>query len=64
MSLLQIDEGMRDNEPSFSTVAMVIPDSSPLNEVPCGQCPVIHQCAEGNDISPSTCEYMQAWLAF
>lgn len=61
---LQIDEGMTNNEPAFSTVAMVIPESSPLSEVPCGQCPVIHQCAEGNDISPATCEYMQAWLAF
>jgi DNA-directed RNA polymerase III subunit RPC6 len=61
---LQIDETQGEQEPIFANIAMTMPESSPLNEVPCGQCPVIGECADGNDISPATCQYMQAWLDF
>lgn len=61
---VQIEETQGEAEPVFSHLPMAMPDSSPLNDVPCGQCPVIAECVEGNDISPSTCKYMQAWLDF
>ena len=34
-----------------------------LSASPCGICPVSNQCSEEGVISPSTCEYMTAWLA-
>ena len=62
---MQIDELQTDDgDHAYALIAMTIPDGTPLNEVPCGQCPVIHECAEGNDVSPSNCVYMQAWLDF
>lgn len=62
---LQIDEHVgEDDEPVFVNLIMKLPSTSPLTSIPCGQCPVMHECAEGNDISPSTCEYMNAWLDF
>ena len=33
-----------------------------LTASPCGICPVASQCREDGIISPSTCEYMTAWL--
>lgn len=32
--------------------------------VPCGVCPVVHQCCPGGAISPATCLYMKEWLDF
>lgn len=40
--------------------AISIPNYS--TEVPCGICPVISQCCEGGNISPTTCVYMKQWL--
>ena len=34
-----------------------------LTETPCGICPAIAQCREGGIISPTTCVYMNDWLA-
>ena len=34
-----------------------------LTEMPCGVCPVVAQCREGGVISPSSCVYMNDWLA-
>jgi DNA-directed RNA polymerase III subunit RPC6 len=34
-----------------------------LTEMPCGVCPVVGQCREGGVISPTTCAYMNDWLA-
>eukprot|EP00638_Chattonella_subsalsa_P001039 CAMPEP_0117745418 /NCGR_PEP_ID=MMETSP0947-20121206/7344_1 /TAXON_ID=44440 /ORGANISM="Chattonella subsalsa, Strain CCMP2191" /LENGTH=292 /DNA_ID=CAMNT_0005562557 /DNA_START=23 /DNA_END=901 /DNA_ORIENTATION=+ len=31
-------------------------------DVPCGMCPVVHQCTEDGVISPTTCIYMTKWL--
>lgn len=35
-----------------------------LMQVPCGVCPVIDQCSEHGEISPSTCVYMKEWLEY
>ncbi|KAK2077660.1 hypothetical protein QBZ16_004506 [Prototheca wickerhamii] len=35
-----------------------------LASVPCGVCPVIHECVDGGPISPETCIYYQHWLDF
>ena len=61
---VQIDEQQNDEEPMFVNIALQIPASSPLNEVPCGQCPVMHECCDGGVVTPATCQYMQAWLDF
>jgi RNA polymerase Rpc34 subunit len=42
--------------------AHVIPPNY-LTESPCGLCPVASRCCEGGVISPSTCLYMNNWLA-
>jgi DNA-directed RNA polymerase III subunit RPC6 len=62
---VQIDEVQTDDgDPIFALIAMSISNGTPLNDIPCGQCPVIHECADGNDVSPATCPYMKAWLNF
>lgn len=35
-----------------------------LTHTPCGVCPVFKNCEPGGVVSPETCEYMDAWLAF
>lgn len=35
-----------------------------LSHTPCGVCPVFKNCEPGGVVSPETCEYMDAWLAF
>ncbi|XP_049575624.1 DNA-directed RNA polymerase III subunit RPC6 isoform X1 [Syngnathus scovelli] len=35
-----------------------------LVKTPCGLCPVFHECHDGGEISPSTCVYLDQWLAF
>lgn len=61
----QIDEQENENgEVVYVNLIMQMPSTSPLSSIPCGQCPVIGECAEGNDVSPSTCEYMTEWLEF
>lgn len=35
-----------------------------LVRTPCGVCPVMHDCHEGGDISPSTCIYFNDWYEF
>lgn len=36
--------------------------SAGLMRMPCGTCPVIHNCYEGGAVSPSTCQYFKKWL--
>ncbi|XP_067950721.1 DNA-directed RNA polymerase III subunit RPC6-like isoform X2 [Watersipora subatra] len=43
--------------------------TSPVNsvsmaKVPCGVCPVSHECEIGGTISPTTCPYLNDWLQF
>jgi DNA-directed RNA polymerase III subunit RPC6 len=33
-----------------------------LTEMPCGRCPVLHDCAPGALISPASCVYFEEWL--
>jgi len=44
-------------------VAKKITALNHLTEMPCGVCPVVEQCREGGVISPSSCVYMNDWLA-
>ena len=36
--------------------------SNGLTEMPCGRCPVLHDCAPGALISPASCVYFEEWL--
>lgn len=33
-----------------------------VSEIPCGSCPVQHQCHPGGTVSPEKCVYMDKWL--
>jgi len=33
-----------------------------LAELPCNKCPLVDVCQEGHEVSPSSCEYFDAWL--
>eukprot|EP01116_Phalansterium_solitarium_P006091 TRINITY_DN18403_c0_g1_i1.p1 TRINITY_DN18403_c0_g1~~TRINITY_DN18403_c0_g1_i1.p1 ORF type:complete len:295 (+),score=77.39 TRINITY_DN18403_c0_g1_i1:118-1002(+) len=33
-----------------------------LTQVPCGTCPVFHECSDDGLISPSNCIYLKSWL--
>jgi len=33
-----------------------------VSEIPCGACPVQHQCHPGGIVSPEKCVYMDKWL--
>ncbi|XP_064602738.1 DNA-directed RNA polymerase III subunit RPC6-like isoform X2 [Liolophura sinensis] len=35
-----------------------------LMRMPCGACPVLDECHEGGQISPSSCVYMKEWLDY
>eukprot|EP00741_Cyanophora_paradoxa_P012153 tig00020603_g11741.t1 len=37
---------------------------SALTAVPCGVCPVAHECEEGGVVSPETCQYFDEWLQY
>ena len=45
----------------FKISRQIVPPNY-FTSTPCGVCPVISQCCEGGNISPSSCEYMKAWL--
>ncbi|PFH62800.1 hypothetical protein XA68_11812 [Ophiocordyceps unilateralis] len=38
------------------------PRVSPLNEAPCGRCPVFDLCEDGGPVGPANCEYFRRWL--
>lgn len=40
------------------------PEHAPFVGVPCGVCPVIHECTPDGIISPKTCLYFDKWLDF
>uniref|UniRef100_A0A2R5L7G7 DNA-directed RNA polymerase III subunit RPC6 n=2 Tax=Ornithodoros turicata TaxID=34597 RepID=A0A2R5L7G7_9ACAR len=37
--------------------------STGLMRMPCGTCPVMHNCHVGGVVSPATCQYFKDWLA-
>ncbi|KAH7444707.1 hypothetical protein KP509_02G089100 [Ceratopteris richardii] len=39
-------------------------ETSAFTNIPCGVCPVLHECTEDGLISPKTCVYYQDWLKF
>lgn len=45
----------------FRAVNPII-QSTGLMRMPCGSCPVFHNCYEGGVVSPTTCIYMKQWL--
>ncbi|RDA90286.1 hypothetical protein CP533_1490 [Ophiocordyceps camponoti-saundersi (nom. inval.)] len=38
------------------------PRVSPLDEAPCGRCPVFDLCEDGGPVGPGNCEYFKRWL--
>ena len=45
----------------FKSVKSMLPVTG-LMKVPCGVCPVVHDCHDDGEISPSKCIYMKEWL--
>lgn len=39
-------------------------ETSAFTSIPCGVCPVLHECTDDGLISPKTCIYFQDWLKF
>lgn len=39
-------------------------ETSAFTSIPCGVCPVLHDCTDTGLISPKTCVYYQNWLKF
>eukprot|EP00250_Pteridium_aquilinum_P028806 c3786_g1_i1 orf=667-1548(-) len=39
-------------------------ETSAFTSIPCGVCPVLHECTDDGLISPKTCVYYQKWLKF
>jgi DNA-directed RNA polymerase III subunit RPC6 len=55
--------GEGDAETQYYSVATSLPLSSAHMEQPCFRCPVASDCKPGGVISPTTCAYMDDWLA-
>jgi DNA-directed RNA polymerase III subunit RPC6 len=54
-------------DPSDNALSLVqdhFESGNGLTHTPCGVCPVFKDCEPGGVVSPETCEYMEAWLAF
>ncbi|GAQ88488.1 DNA-directed RNA polymerase III subunit RPC6 [Klebsormidium nitens] len=43
---------------------MSVPETNAFTSIPCGVCPVLHECSDDGLISPATCVYYQEWLQF
>ncbi|KAK3262962.1 hypothetical protein CYMTET_28211 [Cymbomonas tetramitiformis] len=52
----------QDEEVYYFTATLDVPTREPLTAVPCGVCPVAHECREDGVISPATCVYYTQWL--
>ncbi|GLJ04751.1 hypothetical protein SUGI_0002600 [Cryptomeria japonica] len=52
------------NEFCFRVSQTRIQESSAFTDIPCGVCPVLHECTDDGLISPKTCIYYKKWLAF
>lgn len=61
----QIERCVGDDEmgTEYYTVAKSLPLSSAHTEQPCFHCPVVADCKTGGVISPTSCAYMDDWLA-
>ncbi|KAL4238043.1 DNA-directed RNA polymerase III subunit RPC6 [Mactra antiquata] len=56
--------GAGDSDKSKKLYRAINPviQSTGLMRMPCGSCPVFHNCYEGGAVSPTTCIYMKDWL--
>lgn len=54
-------EGREDGQEYFRQVQLT-PAVNHLASIPCGSCPVFHDCVPGGVISPQSCVYMEDWL--
>eukprot|EP00210_Caulerpa_lentillifera_P002088 g2003.t1 len=48
----RIDEVQNDEGTYYRPALLTLPDSSPLTAVPCGVCPLFHDCKPGGLVSP------------
>jgi len=58
-----VEEFEEDGEDHFRP-ARLEPKSSSFGTIPCGVCPVIHNCSPDGPVSPYTCEYFKAYFNF
>jgi len=59
--LIEECDGARDGGEYFRHV-LSTPAVNHLAGIPCGSCPLFHDCTPGGVISPETCVYMSGWL--
>lgn len=60
-SVIEECEGRKDGGEYYRR-ATSTPGVNHLSSVPCGSCPVFHDCSPDGVISPRTCVYMKEWL--
>ncbi|GFH33348.1 DNA-directed RNA polymerase III subunit RPC6, partial [Haematococcus lacustris] len=53
-----------DSEEHYRPMLYAAPETTPFTNLPCGVCPVFHQCRDGGPVSPATCVYFDKWLQF
>lgn len=51
-----------ESESRYQTAVLAVPSTSAFTTIPCGVCPVFHDCHDDGLISPATCEYYNSWL--
>lgn len=52
-----------ENAYVYKAIRSAIPESM-MGSLPCGTCPVSHQCSDDGPVTPSKCEYYTQWLGF
>ena len=60
----RIDMAETPDDIHYRPALLTLPNVSPLASVPCGICPVFHDCQSGGVISPDNCVYFNSWLDF
>ena len=60
----RIDEVESPDGVHYRPTLLTLPESSALTSLPCGVCPVFHDCRPGGHISPELCVYFDKWLDF
>ena len=51
-----------DPEDHYRPAVLAVPERTALTSMPCGVCPVFHECCDDGLISPSSCVYYAEWL--
>lgn len=54
-------DGDGDNKKLYRAIEPLVKSTGSLR-MPCGLCPVIHDCQEGGVICPSKCVYLKEWF--